>query len=148
MATVREEVITRLMAAFVTTTGQPFDGYTKLRNADAPTKKLPVLVFQDGAQTANHDNSGITFYTMAVTVEGSLESTGTEQLGTDLNALYGKIVAAALADHTLGGYSVDIREIDADPTIENEGSKFIGLMSVGFEIDFMTRERDPSTLAP
>lgn len=148
MATVREEVITRFYAAFSTATGQPFDGYTKERNADAPTRNFQTLVFQDGPQVVALSDSGITLYTMSVNVEGYLESTDSAQLGTDLNALYGEIVEAALADHTLGGYAVDIREVDMDPVLEKEGSKIVGSVSVGFEIDFMTREREPSTLAP
>lgn len=148
MATVREEVITRFMAAFATTAGAPFEGYTKERNADRPIKNFDTLVFQDGPQVASHEFVGQTLYTLSINVEGYAESTSPATLGTALNVLYGKIVAAATADHTLGGYAVDIREVDMDPTIESDGSKFVGLVSVGFEIDFMTRERDPSTLAP
>lgn len=145
---IREEVITRFMAKFATGVGGTFEGYTKERNSDAPTKSFPALIFMDGPQVASHENSGITFYTMSIAVEGYVESTTREAIGTDLNALYALIVIAAASDHTLGGYAVDIREIDMDPQIENEGSKYAGAVSVGFEIDFMTLENNPNTLAP
>lgn len=148
MATIREEVIVQFIAAFTTGVGDPFVGYTKDRNIDAPVQKYPTLVFMDGPQTASHESSGVTLYTMAIVVEGYVKSANRDAIGTDLNALYGKIVVAAVADHTLGGYAIDVREIDMDPQIEDEGSEYVGTLSVGFEIDFQTLENDPSTLAP
>lgn len=148
MATVREQVITNFIAAFETGVGDPFEGFAKERNSDRPTKAFDLLVFQDGPQVASHDSAGITLYTMSATVEGYAEAASAALLGAALSALYGDIVAAATADHTLGGYAVDVREVDMDPSIERDGSKFVGMVSVGFDIDFMTRERDPSTLAP
>lgn len=145
---IREQIITSLIAAFPDDVGDAFEGYTIERNSDAPAQSYPALVFLDGPQVASHDNSGITFYTMSLAIEGYVTSTTREAIGTDLNALYALIVIAATADHTIGGYAIDIRETDMDPQIENEGSKYAGAVSVGFEIDFMTAEKDPTTLAP
>jgi hypothetical protein len=147
-ATVREQVIAAFVGAFDIDEDAPFEGYARERNLDHPTGNWPVLVFQDGPQVASHDFAGTVLNTMAVTVEGYLVEDTRAELGPAMNELYGQVVLAAAADHTLGGLAIDIREIGMTPEIDDEGSKYLGVVAVDFEIDYQTLENNPYALAP
>lgn len=147
---IREQCLANFTLVFsgATGIGQAFAGVHVERNRDKEVSTYPSLIVIDGSQTTNNDNSGLTFHTLAVSVEGYVQSATAATLGDDANDLYARIVKAAVADYTLSGVAVDVRESDMHFEVDREGSKRTAAFSVQFEIDYMTKTGDPYTLGP
>lgn len=143
MTTVREQCL----AAFATALGA-VPGITVERNRTARVRKFPSAVVLDGGQTPNTASTQVTFYTLRVSVEAWITASADAGLGPGISEMYGKILAAALADPTLGAVAVDVREGEmSDPDIDREeGIGPTAAFEMGFEIDFLTAERDASAL--
>jgi len=143
MTTIREQCL----AAFATGLGT-VPGVTVERNRTARVRKFPSAIVLDGGQTPNTASTQATFYTLRVSVETWITASADAALGPGISGMYGKILTAALADPTLGGVAVDVREGEmSDPEIDREeGIGPTAAFEIGFEIDFLTAEGDASAL--
>lgn len=143
MTTIRE----RCLAAFAAALGA-VPGITIERNRTARVNRFPSIIVIDGGQTPNTASTQATFYTLRVSVEAWITAAFDAGLGPAISATYGRILAAALADPTLGGVAVDVREGEmSDPEIDREeGIGPTAAFAIGFEIDFLTAEGDASAL--
>jgi len=117
------------------------------RSRPVPEDKDNFLVLYDGPQTIISDDTCSTRYEVTIDVEGYVRSLTDETLGNALNELWGQLVLAAMADHTLGGLTVDVREGDLfDRYIDDEASKPTGVFTMTFLIEYSTDGGDPFTL--
>jgi hypothetical protein len=117
------------------------------RNRDSAVTRYPALVIVDGDQTADHSTAGITQYTAQAATEGYAQTSTPAGLGPALNDLYGRTLAASVADPTLGGIAVDVREGEMTVVVERgEGGKPTAGFSLA--IEFFTAPGGPFTAAP
>ncbi len=138
----------QILQAIVTKLGN-LTGVTIERNRDAAVQAFPSLIVRDGNQETASINSGMTDYTMTVSIEGFVKSSSTASIGTDLNDLYARIVKAIIADYTLGGIAEDIAETGMDMLIDDmPGNAPHGAFNVTFQVKYTTLENDPYSLAP
>ena len=143
MTTIREQCL----AAFAAALGA-VPGITVERNRTARVRKFPSAIVLDGGQVPNTASTQATFYTLRVSVEVWITASTDAGLGPGISGMYGKVVTAALADPTLDGVAVDVREGEmSDPDIDREeGIGPTAAFEIGFEIDFLTAEGDASAL--
>lgn len=143
-APVREQVL----AAFFTAL-QGLAGVTveRNRNREVAPEMMPALVMLDGGQR-RQDETGLARYAMQVDVEGYVLAASDSGLGPALNDLYARTVAAALADSTLGGVAVDVREGELDVLIVREAGRPAAGFNLTFEIEFFAAPSDPFAPAP
>ena len=119
------------------------------RSREIPVDVDDFVVVLDGPQFTASDETGLKFYRLTVNVEGYARAATDELVGPAINALYADVVTAAMADHTLGGVSVDVREGDLPNIyIDPESSKPMMVFALAFEIDYFTKEIDPYTIGP
>ncbi len=76
----------------------------------------------DGVQTLVADHPTGREYLLAARIDGLVARASAEQLGPALNALYAQTLAAVLADPTLGGLAMDVREGVSEDTEDTEGA--------------------------
>lgn len=143
MTTVREQCLVAFAAALGT-----MPGVTVERNRTARVRRFPSAIVLDGGQAPNTASTQVAFYTLRVSVEAWVTANADAGLGPGISGMYGKILAGALADPTLGGVAVDVREGEmSDPDIDREeGIGPTAAFEIGFEIDFLTAEGDASAL--
>jgi len=150
MATsVREQIL----AAFASTVGTalpiaiPGAGVERNRSRPVPKASNAFVILYDGPQFIVSDETCSTRYTLDVEAEGYAKASTDALLGPAINNLYGELVKAALADHTLGGLSVDVRESNLqDVYIDDEAQKPSGAFALTFNITYSTAGGDPFTL--
>lgn len=147
---IREQVLAAFALVFSSQTGagESFNGVTIERNLDHKVTLFPTLNVVDGDQTPDHDNSGITLYTVSPTVEGYVQAASKALLTASVTDLYARVVAAATADYTLGGLAIDVREGALATVSDKEGSNFTAEFTLQFDIDYATKPGDPYTLGP
>lgn len=139
------------MAAFASAIDTALSTVTVERNRakDVPVDSTSYVVIMDGPQYIAQDEVGKKVYTTTPTVSIYSRSTTSSAAVTALNALYANMLTAALADYSLGGKAIDVREGDMqDVFIDPEASKPTVAASVTFEIDYQTKPLDPYTLGP
>ena len=144
MPPVREQVLAAFLQALQGLAGVTVE---RNRNRDVTAEMMPALVMLDGGQR-RRDESGLARYAMQVDVEGYVLATSDAALGPALDDLYARTVAAGLADHTLAGLAVDVREGELDVLIVRDAGKPAAGFSLAFEIDSFTAPRDPFAPAP
>jgi len=93
-----------------------------------------TLALVDRQQTLVADSPAGREYLLAVRIDGLLSRPTHEHLGPALSALYAQTLAAAVADRTLGGLVIDVREGQSEVTEDTVGS--------GLEVEIA---RDPYT---
>jgi hypothetical protein len=142
---IRERVLAALAARLVA----ELPDVAVERNRDSAVSRYPALVVVDGDQAADHGTAGITQYTAQAVIEGYAQAATPAGLGPVLNDLYGRTLAAAVADPTLGGIAVDVREREMTVVVERgEGGKPTAAFSLAIEIEFFTALGDPFAAAP
>lgn len=143
MTTVREQCLAAFAAAL-----SNMPGVTVERNRTARVSRFPSVIVLDGGQTPNTASTQATFYTLRVSVEAWITASADAGLGPGISGMYGEILAAALADTTLGGVAIDVREGEmSGPDIDREeGIGPTAAFEITFEIDFLTAEGDASAL--
>lgn len=144
---IREQI-----AAAVKTALSGIAGVTVYRNRtkEVPENAMPALVLVDGGHDSDQTQSpGHTAYALELTVEGYAKAADDDAIGPALNDLYGKLLAAVMADTTLGGLAIDIREggmtMDSD---RGDGRASLGGFALTLYVDFWTSTGDPYTAAP
>jgi len=119
------------------------------RNRSRPVPKTSdafVILF-DGPQIILSDETCSTRYELDIDAEGYARAASDALLGPAVNNLYGELVKAGLASHTLGGLTVDVREGGLqDVYIDDEASKPTGAFAMTFSIQYSTAGGDPFTL--
>lgn len=111
---------------------------------DVYTGPYPATLVYDGEQDADYGNHGITRYRLVVPVECMVQSSAAN-IGTALNEQYAAVVAAMMANHTLGGLAVDVVELSAsEPNIdETRAAKRVGTIGITFAVDYVTPQGNP-----
>lgn len=144
MTTIREQCL----AAFKSRLNTLAPAVNVYRNRGAEVQRYPAVAMVDGGQDVLTPSAGLAIYTMRVGVVGWVSAANDDAQGPAVSALYGSIVAAVLADHTLGGVAVDVREGDmSDPSVDRSpGVAPTAAFEITFEIDFITAEKNPSAL--
>ena len=142
---IREQVLAAFEARLST-----IAGVTVERNRVEPVTAFPVLVMIDGGQTPSEENSGLKLYALRVDVEGYVQAGTAAELGPALSDLYAQAVKALMADRTLGGLAIDVREGEMrDPEIDRtQGHGPFAAFSLGFVVDHLTDPNDPYQPAP
>ncbi len=145
--TVREQCL----AAFYTVLSG-IAGVTTYRNRrrEVPHAAMPAFVQVDGGHDEpSDDNSGRTTYQLQVSVEGFVTADTDALLGPALSDHHGKLVSAVLADRTLGGLAIDVREGPMVADLDrSEGSAPAMAFNCTFTVDYWTVPGDPYTVAP
>lgn len=129
------------------------EGVTIYRNRRrrADFRKLPVVNLVDGGQSQVPEIQATHFDAKAVTVfaEGYLAAGNDDDLGPAASALYGQIIAAALADPSLGNIAIDVTEGEMEQELVREEGSDPGIVfALQLTILFATTDSDPYTLAP
>ena len=142
---IREQVLAAVAARLGT-----IGGVTVERNRVEPVTAFPALVMIDGGHTVTEENAGLKLYASRFDVEGYVQTTTAAELGPSLSDLYAKTVAALMADRTLGGVAIDVREGELrDPEIDRTpGHAPHAAFSLAFEVDYTTRPADPYQPGP
>lgn len=118
------------------------------RNRRDPVAVFPAIVLRDGGHArAEDDTTYSARRLLRLDVELYVRSSTP---GEDLNALYGAVYNALVADVTRGGIAVDTRETDfTDPLFDASDADAIHAQAaVGWQIEFWQSETDASALAP
>jgi hypothetical protein len=143
----REQVIAALADRLATLTGVRVE---RNRDREIEPSMMPMLVIVDGGQSVDEGNSGIRRYVLRLAIEGYVAAATPAGLGLALSDLYARTVELLLADHTLGGIAVDLREGDlADPVIDREpGHRPIAGFELSIEVEYWTAPGDLTAPAP
>lgn len=125
-------------------------GVTVERNRVEPVTVFPSLVLVDGGHTVSDENTGLKLYALRLDVEGYVQAETADELGPALSDLYAKAITALMADRTLGGVAIDVREGELrDPEIDRtQGHGPHSAFSLAFEVDYATDPADPYQLGP
>ena len=144
MIPVREQVLAAFFAKLQTLAGVAVE---RNRNREVTPEMMPALVLLEGGQR-RQDETGLARYVAEADVEGYVLAATDAALGPTLNDLYARAVVAALADPTLGGLAVDVREGALDVMIVRESGRPAAGFSLTFEIEFFAAPADPFAPAP
>ncbi len=145
MASIREQALAAIAIKL-----DAIAAYGFKRNPDRPIEAadVPIIVQLDGAsRMAPVQFTGSSRYLGKVAIEIYVKAT---PLGPTVNAGAREVVKALLADITLGGVVVDLREVSAGATeiLSEQGSGSFALAAIAFEFDYWTAETDPELPAP
>ena len=143
MAETRRE---KVLAA-VKTALEGMSGVNVYRNraADVLPGEMPAVVQLDGGHEVVPRNTGETPYTLEFTVQGYATAADDDALTAAVDGLYGEVVAALVADPTLGGIASDVREVamSAPEFLREDQEAPFAAFAVDFEVDFETAETSP-----
>jgi hypothetical protein len=146
---IREQILTAFTTVISTDLPIAIPGTDVERNRSRPVPKTSdaFVILYDGAQFIVSDETCATRYTMDVDAEGYVKAATDALIGPAINNLYGELTKAALADHTLGGLAIDVRESNLqDVYIDDESQKPSAAFAVTFNITYSTAGGDPFTL--
>ena len=162
LVSVRETVVQALLAA-VTTGAAAFTSATSLavllrRAWDLPvtTDECPFVNLAEGNEIEETLWAGLRTYVLTVTVEGIVvapantdDPLGLVLANQDAGALRDYIISAILADVTLGGVAMDVRQAaeSAPPTLMIDGERPTAGLVRDFEVWFSTTETSRFTPA-
>ncbi len=95
------------------------------RNRDVPVDAYPAVVYRDGEAVPDYNQEVATiWFTSEPVIELFVEADEPGELPAKMDALYQKVVAAALTDHTVGGVAEDLMEVGNEPVLlDAEGAK-------------------------
>jgi len=141
---IREQVLAAFFQALQQVAGATVE---RNPNREVTPDMMPALVMLDGGQR-RQDESGLARYVVEADVEGYVLAATDAALGAALNDLYARTVVAALADPSLGGLAVDVREGALDVSVVRETGKPAAGFSLTFEIEFFAAPADPFAPAP
>lgn len=79
--------------------------------------QAPIVSFLEGGHTADIPDTGDVSYDMELPIEATVAAETDAELGAAINDLYGRVLAALMADPTLGGLCVQLTERSFDPRI-------------------------------
>lgn len=104
----------------------------------------PHLNLVDGGHLPSYENAGLVGYTLRVDIDGAVIADSDALIGPAINDLYGQVLDAMMADVSLGGLCIDVREASFDVRIAPvvESSRPFADFTVGLEIDFQTPDGD------
>lgn len=149
---VREQVLAAVhgrMAAFCTpaVTGGPT--LYRNRRKEVPDAAMPALNMLDGGHDDPAEEAAYTEYPLTVSVDGFVKATADEALGPALSDLHARVVAALLADRTLGGVAVDLTEGGMVSDLNHgTGTSPQAKFTQFFTVRFWTKHGDPYTAGP
>ncbi|BBK30309.1 hypothetical protein EDC65_2245 [Stella humosa] len=143
-----EQVLAAVEARLAAITG--FPGLLVERNRDAEVDRFPTLLLIDGDQDRIGDETmGYRRVMLEFMVEGYVSANLQSGLGPARNALYAAVVAALMADPTLGGLAVDLHEGRTSRALgTGDGQTPAAAFATIYELEFWTREADPYSLGP
>jgi hypothetical protein len=144
MASIREQILAAMVAGL-----ESISGPVVARDAALP-EKVPVgglVILRDNGEVPQAAFSGADQYELRVAIELFADTTDAT---TSLDALRTAAITTFLADRTVGGLAVDVREgptSELDP-LHAEGAAPIAARVVEFVVDYWTAEGDPDRIAP
>jgi hypothetical protein len=138
----------RIMQQVVSTLTTALSGVQVDRGRDTPVETYPSVVVVEGSHTIEHDNHGAESVFMDFGCELYIESATTAALNPALNALYGAVVAALLADPSVNNLAFFLAEttMDAPEPLRGEGQAPTMGATVGFTVQYYRAEGDPFSL--
>lgn len=143
---IREQVMAAAKTVLDGITG--ITGLKVYRNRDAAVSARTALVLYEGNQQADHELPNQIRYTMTLNLEGIVKP-ASDNLGSEINNLYAKAIQALVADYTLGGLTVDVKEISTDfEVLQQEGMQPAATFLSRIEVMYFTRDNDPFTIGP
>ena len=147
--TIREQILAALMVRLGTLVAE-LPSLVVQRNPRHAITKAPTLVIREGAHTAETDQNVFTRYALSLEIQGFVETAEDADLGPAINDLYGRVMAVLLAEPSFGGLALDTREGEFLVAIATMPglSEPAGWVSLGIEIEFLTRAEDPALPAP
>lgn len=144
-----EQVLAAFATAVETSVEAAIAGSVVERNRSRPVAESHdnFVVLLDGPSRILSDNTCSTHYEIDVDVVGHARAASDAALGQAVNNLYGEVAKAALADHTLGGLTIDVQESDViERYVDDEADKPTGSFQMQFNLQFSTAYGDPFTL--
>ena len=132
-------VVEQVVAAFVARL-EALDDIKVERERDQEVGEFPFLVVYEGDKDVDDGQTSYTSHTQTITVEGYVEAEEPADLGPARNALYARVAEALLADPSLGGLSIDVREGNRSSfRAESKAGKPVGAFTVDFLVTFWTK---------
>lgn len=137
----RERIVAALVA--VVTAGCPAT-VTRNRRSPVDASEAPHLNVLDGGHVADYSSVGDTAYAMEVDIDASVVAATDALLGPALNTMYASVIAAIMADFSLGGLCEQIRETALDVRIAPtaESAQPLANFNIVLEIEFRTPDGD------
>ncbi len=119
------------------------------RPPDANAVRVWINIITGDFDADDTVSSDATRYTEDITVEGSVAAADDETAADERDDLYAATVVALMADHTLGGLTIDVRQVVmVSDVADSEGSEPVATFALSLEVDYETRAGDPYTPAP
>lgn len=146
--TIREQIAVALKASLA-----GLSGVTVARNpiVDFDEDELPAVgLFLGDQNSEDGPTSDITINRMVVAIAGHATGATGEAAESAANLLYRSALAVTIADHTLGGLAVNIRETGLTVIFNTgaEGEVPLAGFELSLEVEYWTATRDPTALAP
>lgn len=98
------------------------------RSPEAEPDMFPSLALDDGGQSVLERSFNAALYRMSARVEGAVALAG--DAATQMNALYGAVLAAVATDPTFGGLAEDALEVEFNV----DKVEFGDVRLIGFEL--------------
>lgn len=132
-------VLARLRAALVPIPVQ------RNRRETVHAEEAPLVNFFEGGHTADLPDTGDTSYEMELPIEATVTADTGDDVGTEMNALYGRVLKTLTHDPTLGGLCVQMTERTYDPRVISidESERPLGIFSLSLMVEFRTQDGEP-----
>lgn len=114
-------------------------------------KSMPAIILIDGGHEPDMEGRATHFwpFRLSAYLEGHVAAARDEDLGAAASDLYGKALAAVLADTTLGNLAIDIEEAGyAQELVREEGTEAGIVFALNLIITYATDDGDPYASAP
>lgn len=126
------------------------DPVTVFRNNRRPVNangvRVSINILTDGLEADDTVSSDATRVTEEFTILGAVLSEDDEAAQDEIDDLYAATVKAVMADTTLGGLVIDVRQAALQTDFaDDEGSQPLGQFELTLEIQYETVQGDPYT---
>lgn len=144
MSTIREQILTAIATSLGTITDAT-GGVYRSRVGALTRSQTPSIVVEPVEDTADPSTIGVIFWSLllrvAVVVRGTAVTDAPDQLA---DPIVKEIHDRMISDKSLGGISMDIEPVSVKFEIV-EGDQPIGVISLGYKVDYRTKAEDLST---
>ncbi len=115
------------------------------RDETVHAEEAPLVNFWDAGHTAERPDTGETSYQMELPIEAAVTAETRAAIGTEMNALYGRVLDALMGEPTLGGLCVQLIEgtFDPRPSPVAESQTPLGSFSLSVMAEFRSLDGSP-----
>lgn len=108
--------------------------------------EAPFVNVREGGHSPDYENLGLVMYDMALTLELVTSAPTEDDLGPIANALYGDCLSALMADPTLGGVCIQVREAGYEVVFATaeESGRPVAEGTLELSVTFITPDGDPA----